>query len=95
MKKKKSDAPLNHKISDIQSKLGKSKNQSELPKARNQRIFNIVRLPYGKSSKLRIVNPADSVKIPIAGLLRLQKMADLEKDNGLATINVPPMNPST
>ena len=95
MKKKKSEAPLNHKISDIQSKLSKSKNQSELPKARNQRIFNIVRLPYGKSSKIRIVNPAASVKIPIGGLLRLQKMADLEKENGLATINVPPMNPST
>ena len=91
MKKNKSDGPLNHKILDSQSKLGKSKSQSESVKARNQRIFNIVRLPYGKSSKIRVINPSASVKIPIGGLLRLQKMADLEKENGLATINVPPI----
>ena len=93
MKKKKSDAPLNHKITQSQSKLDKSKNQSESSKTKNHRIFNIVRLPYGKSSKIRVINQPASVKIPIGGLLRLQQMADLEKESGLATINVPPMNP--
>ena len=72
------------------SKTGKPKDPS---KTKNQRIFNIVRLPYGKSSKIRVVNPSASVKIPIKGLLQLKQMVDLEKDNGLATINIAPTYP--
>ena len=89
MQKRKNHSP-NQKMVGSKSKTGKPK---DLAKTKNQRIFNIVRLPYGKSSKIRVVNPSASVKIPIEGLLQLKQMVDLEKDNGLATINIAPIYP--
>ena len=89
MQKRKNHSP-NQKMVGNKSKTGKPK---DLAKTKNQRIFNIVRLPYGKSSKLRVVNPSASVKIPIEGLLQLKQMVDLEKDNGPATINIAPIYP--
>ena len=82
----------------ISSKSKTMKPNDKPEKTKNPRIFNIVRLPYGKSSKIRVVNSSSSVKIPIEGLLQLKQMAELEKDlqnrTGLATINVSSAHPS-